>query len=188
MLGWSVGGIIIHEVAQVLADRGLQLGTIAILDAYPSDAWRNREAPGPDATYKALLYIAGYDPDGLHDVNLSEEGVIGFLRRSGHALGELSDAQLQGVFHSVELNNRVVREHHHSFLDHPVLYFRAALDHKNDDLSPAMWAPWVSQLDVHDVPSLHAHLTNGDAMRHILRTLNPALNSAQSNRQEAECN
>ena len=177
----------VHEVAQILAERGLTLGTLTMLDAYPSDVWRDRAAPEPEDRYKALLYIAGYDPDSLPDVSLDESGVIGFLRRSGHALGELSNEQLQGVFRSVELNNHVVREHHHSFLNHEVLYFRAALDHQEDNLRPVMWAPWVASLDIHDVPSLHAHLTNSDAMQHILRVLHPRLRSAQTQHQAVAC-
>lgn len=177
LLGWSVGGILVHEIARILQTRGAELGVVAMLDAYPSDVWRGREEPALEASYKALLYIAGYDPDSVN-VPLTQEGVIGFLRQSGHALGTLSDAQLQGVFRSVELNNRLVRQHWHQPLHHPVLYFRAALDHVGDDLEPAMWNPWISSLHVHDVPSLHAHLTGADALKHILPVLHSALQSS----------
>ena len=188
LLGWSVGGIIVHEVAHVLAERGQRLGVLAMLDAYPCDAWRDQAAPEAANVYKALLYIAGYDPDSLPDLTLSEAGVIDFLRANAHPLGELSTAQLQGVFRSVELNNRLVREHFHHFLNHDVLYFRAALDHQNDTLTPEMWAPWVNALQLHQVPSLHAHLTGPHAMEHIVSALNSALRAASTLQQEAECN
>lgn len=174
LLGWSVGGLLVHEIARILQSRDAELGVVAMLDAYPSDVWRDREEPALEASYKALLYIAGYDPDSLN-VPLTQDGVIGFLRQSGHALGTLSDAQLQGVFRSVELNNRLVRQHWHQPLNHTVLYFRAALDHVGDTLEPAMWNPWISNLQVHDVPSLHAHLTGADALKHILPVLQSAL-------------
>src|SRR5690606_26214779 len=113
----------------------------------------------PNAVYKALLHIAGHDPDTLHDIALTRDGVIGFLRRSGHPLGELPNAQLDGVFRVVEHNNRLVREHHHRRYRGRALYFRAALDHVGENLHPDMWSPYVDNLEVHDIASLHAHLT-----------------------------
>ena len=177
LLGWSVGGILVHEVALVLQERGAELGVISFLDAYPSEIWRNQAEPEADTGLKALLYIAGYDPDLLPELALTPATVIQFLRDSGHALGELSDQHLQGVLNAVELNNRLVRGHHHRVLSHPVLYFQAALDHQEDQLTPELWQPWVSQLHVEPVASLHAHLTGEVAMQHIVPALEQALQS-----------
>src|SRR3546814_4405034 len=71
-----------------------------MLDAYPSDAWRVRPEPAHDAAYKAIMHIAGYDPDALGSGKLNRAGVIEFLRGSGHALGQLTDAQLNGIIAS----------------------------------------------------------------------------------------
>src|SRR5690606_34465866 len=169
--GWSVGGIIAHAMAQELQARGHQVGVLAMLDAYPGDAWRDQPEPPPNAVYKALLHIAGHDPDTLHDVALTRDGVIGFLRRSGHPLGELPDAQLDGVFQIVEHNNRLVRNHRHERYHGQALYFRAALDHAGTALHPCLWQPYIDLLDVHDVASLHAHLTGPDAVSVIAPVL-----------------
>lgn len=171
LAGWSVGGIIAQAMAQDLQARGHQVGVLAMLDAYPSDAWRDQPEPPANAVYKALLHIAGHDPDTLHDVALSREGVIGFLRRSGHPLGELPDAQLDGVFQVVEHNNRLVRQHRHQRYDGQALYFRAALDHVGENLYPSLWQPYVDSLDTHDIASLHAHLTGPEAVAVIAPVL-----------------
>ncbi|WP_353151936.1 amino acid adenylation domain-containing protein [Pollutimonas bauzanensis] len=178
--GWSVGGIIAHAMATELQRRGHQVGVLAMLDAYPSDSWKNQPPPPPDAVYKALLHIAGHDPDTLQDVPMTRAGVIGFLRRSAHPLGELNDGMLEGVFDVVASNNRLVRQHQHDLYRGQVLYFRAALDHKDEDLFPTHWNPYVTSLDVHDIPSLHAHLTGADAITAIAPVLDAHMAAADA--------
>lgn len=182
LAGWSVGGIIAQAMAAELQRRGLQVGVLAMLDAYPSDCWRDQPEPPRESVYKALLHIAGHDPEQLPDVPLTRDGVIGFLRATGHPLGELPDAMLEGVFHVVGHNNRLVRRHRHACYDGPALYFRAALDHIGENLSPQQWEPYVGALEVHDIPSLHAHLTGPEATARIAPVLNDRLG-----RSDASC-
>lgn len=184
LLGWSVGGIIAHEVAGVLAERHAQVGVVCLLDAYPAEAWRDRPEPAHDAAYKAILHIAGYDPDTLEAGALNRKGVVDFLRRSGHALGKLTDTQLDGILASVEHNNALVRQHEHRFYDGTLLYYRAALDHDGENLHPDMWRPWAARIDTHDIATLHAHLTGAHATRQLLPTLDAALSTADA---KADC-
>ncbi|MFT4191501.1 MAG: thioesterase domain-containing protein, partial [Comamonas sp.] len=179
LAGWSVGGIIAQAMAVELRARGLPVGVLALLDAYPADVWRDSPEPEENAALKALLLIAGYDPAELKDVPLERQAVIGFLRASGHPLGELSDAALQGVIRVVENNNRLVRGHHHQRYEGDVLYFRAALDHAGTGLTPDLWQPHVRSLAVHDVPTLHAHLTGAQAVAAIAPVLNRRLSADQ---------
>jgi len=163
LVGWSVGGIIAQAMAAELQRRGLQVGALAMLDAYPSDSWRNQPEPPADAIYKALLHIAGYDPAGLIDLAMTREGVVDFLRRSGHPLGELPDDMIDGVFRVVAHNNAMVRTHHHTPYSGHLMHFTAALDHEGENLSAGQWSPYVGTLDIHDVPTVHAHMVGADA-------------------------
>ncbi|RYF79690.1 MAG: amino acid adenylation domain-containing protein [Comamonadaceae bacterium] len=163
LIGWSVGGIIAQAMAAVLHELGHQVGGLAMLDAYPSDSWRDQPAPPEDAIYKALLHIAGYDPAGLIDLAMTRDGVVDFLRRSGHPLGELPDDMIDGVFRVVAHNNAMVRTHHHTPYPGHLMYFRAALDHEGENLFPRQWSPYVASLDIHDVPAVHAHMVGADA-------------------------
>ncbi|WP_188074640.1 non-ribosomal peptide synthetase [Pusillimonas sp. ANT_WB101] len=180
LLGWSVGGILAHEVACVLAERQAQVGVVCMLDAYPAEVWRQRPEPAHDAAYKAIMHIAGYDPDTLEAGSLNREGVVGFLRRSEHALGKLTDTQLDGILASVEHNNALVREHEHRVYNGTLLYYRAALDHQGEDLHPDMWLPWSDSMVVHDIQSLHAHLTGDRAVSQLLPTLDASLIEADT--------
>lgn len=176
--GWSVGGLIGHAVAVELQARGLKVGLLAMLDSYPSDIWRNEPEPPPNAALKALLLIAGHDPDQVNLAELEPATVIGFLRESGHPLGSLSDETLRRVISIVSGNNRLVRAHAHDYFDGEVLYFRAALDHHGTKLTPELWRPYVRDLDIRDVDFLHAHLTSPDANAAIAPVLSERLGAA----------
>lgn len=177
LLGWSVGGILAHAVAVELQKRQAQVGVLCLLDAYPSSAWRAQPLPAPNAIYKALLHIAGFDPNELPHVALTRQSVIDFLRSQNHPLGALEDAQLNGVFNAVAANNHAVRLHTEEKFNGNILFFRAGLDHKDTDLNPTMWRPWVEQIQVHTLPFLHAHLTTPDA----IALINPILRDQLTN-------
>lgn len=180
LLGWSVGGILAHAVGVTLQRRGECLGLICLLDAYPSSAWRAQPLPAANAIYKALLHIAGFDPNELPHVALTRQSVIDFLRQQNHPLGALDNTQLNGVFEAVALNNAAVREHQEQKLHAKVLYIQAGLDHKDTDLNPAMWQPWVEQLYIHTLPFLHAHLTGPEASAQIAPLLKHALQQSET--------
>jgi enterobactin synthetase component F len=163
LAGWSVGGIIAHAVAVRLRELGHEVGTLALLDAYPADAWRAEPEPDEAAIYRALLVIAGHDPSQHPDLPMRRDAVIEFLRRGGTPLGRLPEAALDGVVRVVEDNNRLVRGHQHRRYDGTITHFRAAHDHVGRALSPTMWRPYAARLEVVDVPALHGEMMGGDA-------------------------
>lgn len=165
LAGWSVGGIIAHEMAVQLIAMGRELGTVTALDSYPADAWRDEPEPDPISALRALLAIAGYDPDAYTELN-SRDKIMAFLRASDTALGALPDAALDGVVRVVTDTNRLVRGHYHRKLPHELIHFRAAKDHQDSNLSPAMWSPYA-QLREYDVPFLHSEMTSAEAVAQI---------------------
>ncbi len=178
LAGWSVGGILAQAVATELRARGHAVGVVALLDAYPCEAWRDRPEPSPEDLYKALLHIAGADPDALPPARLNRAGVVAFLREQQHPLGELSDARLDAVFETVGHSNRLVRSHHHAHYDGAVLHFQAALDHTDSGLSPDLWRPHVGILACHAVQSTHAGLPGAAATGRIAPLLDACLDTA----------
>lgn len=176
LLGWSTGGILVQEIACQLKARQSRVGVACLLDAYPADAWRDRAPAETHDVWRAILHIAGQDPDALAAQGpLTRERVIGFLRANKHPLGELTDTQLHGIFEAVSNSNQLVKAHHHQRYDGELLYFRAALDHAGESLHPWMWQPWAAHLTVHDVPSLHAHMPGEVALHTWLPKLEAAL-------------
>ncbi|MFA7474612.1 MAG: thioesterase domain-containing protein, partial [Castellaniella sp.] len=178
LAGWSVGGILAQAVAAELQVRGRAVGVVALLDAYPCEAWRNRPEPAAEDLYKALLHIAGADPDALPPERLSRGGVIEFLRAQGHPLGALSDARLDAVFETVSHTNRLVRGHRHARYDGPALHFQAALEHADSGLDPSLWQQHIGTLACHTVHSTHAGLPGAAATARIAPVLDARLRAA----------
>src|SRR5690606_38051587 len=98
MLGWSVGGILAHAMGVRLRTLGARVDMLAMLDAYPCDRWRDQPPPDEETALRALLLIAGHDPDALPDTPadtrapLTRLSVMRFLREAGPTPGTLADA------------------------------------------------------------------------------------------------
>ncbi|MBP0494840.1 non-ribosomal peptide synthetase [Roseomonas indoligenes] len=163
LAGWSVGGIIAQAMAVRLREIGREVGALALLDAYPADAWRAEPEPDAGAMLRALIAIAGHDPAQHPDLPMERGAVMAFLRRGGTPLGRLPDAVLDGVVRVVEGNNRLVRGHHHGRYDGVLTHFRAARDHAGRALSPAMWTPYARRVEVVEVPCLHGEMVGAAA-------------------------
>ena len=86
--------------------------TIQAAGPGPSDAWRDEPEPDPVTALRALLAIAGYDPDAHRDLD-TRDAVVEFLRRGDSALGALPTRVLDGVVRTVTGTNRLIRGHHH---------------------------------------------------------------------------
>ncbi|MGH8087437.1 MAG: amino acid adenylation domain-containing protein, partial [Stenotrophomonas sp.] len=93
LLGWSVGGIIAQAIAVQLQALQREVGALVLLDAYPSECWRAEPEPDPVAALRALLAIAGHDPDAHPELD-SRARIVAFLRRGDSALGSLPEAVL----------------------------------------------------------------------------------------------
>lgn len=165
LLGWSVGGIIAQAMAVELQARQRAVGLVALLDAYPADVWRSEPEPTPLQALRALLAIAGHDPEG-HPELTTREAVIDFLREGDTALGHLPVRALEGVVRVVTDTNRLIRQHHHRRFDGTLTHVRAANDHATKpQLQADRWAPYAGEVDTLAVPMLHAEMTGEQATR-----------------------
>jgi len=174
LAGWSVGGILAQAMAAELQEKHRSVGVVGLLDSYPSDCWRDAPEAGETEAAKALIGIAGYDPDQYPHLTTWAE-TIAFLRGSDCVLGRLPDQTFHGIMRVILESNRLVRSHRHSSFDGAILHFRAALDHAGSNLSPDHWKPYASDITVIDIPSLHAHMTGRDASRLIAPELSKRL-------------
>lgn len=170
LAGWSVGGLLAQAMAAELEAMGRDLGLVALFDSYPADAWRDEPVPDPVEALRALLAIAGYDPDAHQHLD-SREKIVAFLREGESTLGALPEAALDGVVRVVTDTNRLVRGHYHRRFGGKITHIRASLDHVGTDLSADMWADYVGQIDPLEVPFLHAHMTSPEASKQIAPAL-----------------
>jgi len=175
LLGWSVGGILAQAMAVHLRERGHEVGVLALLDAYPSECWRAEPEPDPIAALRALLAIAGHDPEAHPELD-SRARILAFLRRGDSALGNLPDVVLDGVVRAVTGTNRLIRAHHHTHYDGLLLHVRAGRDHlARPQLQSGLWQAHAAHVEAIDLPYLHAELTGRDAVAQIAPWLDAQL-------------
>ncbi|MGZ0026807.1 amino acid adenylation domain-containing protein [Stenotrophomonas sp. S4] len=187
LLGWSVGGILAQAMAVRLHEIGREVGELVLLDAYPSECWRAEPEPDAIAALRALLAIAGHDPDAHPELD-SREHILGFLRRGGSALGSLPDVVLDGVVRAVTGTNRLIREHIHRPFDGTLVHVRAGRDHQaRAQLQSALWREHARKVQALELPFLHAELTGRDAVAQLAPWLSARLRHWDEQQEIATC-
>jgi len=167
LAGWSVGGIIAQAIAAELHTQHRHIGVVALLDAYPADVWRDEPEPDPIMALRALLAIAGYDPDAHQHLDTRAK-IVEFLRQGDSALGNLPERVLDGVVRAVTDTNRLIRAHHHQHYPGTLLHIRAANDHADKPyLQSDLWAAYAANVEAIHIPFLHAHMTSRAASAQI---------------------
>lgn len=180
LAGWSVGGIIAHAMAVRLQAAGREVDTLALLDAYPAECWRAEPEPDPVAALRALLAIAGHEPEA-HPELRTRQSIVDFLRDGNSALGNLPDTVLDGVVRTVTDTNRLVRAHYHDHFAGSVLHLRAGHDHRDSPhLQSALWQHHADQVEGVELPYMHAELTGRDASAHIAEQLMAHIHARQA--------
>ncbi|WP_313418036.1 amino acid adenylation domain-containing protein [Stenotrophomonas sp.] len=187
LLGWSVGGILAQAMAVRLHEIGREVGELVLLDAYPSECWRAEPEPDAIAALRALLAIAGHDPDAHPELD-SRERILAFLRRGGSALGSLPDVVLDGVVRAVTGTNRLIREHQHRPFDGTLVHVRAGRDHQaRPQLQSALWMAHARRVQALELPFLHAELTGRDAVAQLAPWLSARLRQWDEQQEIATC-
>ncbi|WP_447900005.1 amino acid adenylation domain-containing protein [Stenotrophomonas sepilia] len=187
LLGWSVGGILAQAMAVRLHEIGREVGELVLLDAYPSECWRAEPEPDAIAALRALLAIAGHDPDAHPELD-SRERILAFLRRGGSALGSLPDVVLDGVVRAVTGTNRLIREHIHRPFDGTLVHVRAGRDHPaRPQLQSALWRAHARRVQSLELPFLHAELTGRDAVAQLAPWLSARLRQWDEQQEIATC-
>jgi len=187
LLGWSVGGILAQAMAVRLHEIGRGVGELVLLDAYPSECWRAEPEPDAITALRALLAIAGHDPDAHPELD-SRERILAFLRRGGSALGRLPDVVLDGVVRAVTGTNRLIREHHHRPYDGTLVHVRAGRDHHaRPQLQSALWMAHARKVQALELPYLHAELTGRDAVAQLAPWLSTRLRQWDEEQEIAAC-
>ncbi|MGP2442284.1 amino acid adenylation domain-containing protein [Streptomyces sp. JW3] len=140
LLGWSVGGVLAHTVAVLLQEAGEQVALLALLDAFPSEQWRERPAPEEGDALTAVLRMAGFD----RTTERTREDVLATLRAAGSPLAGLTDRTLSRIVDIVPNHARMMRAHEHRVYEGDVLFFTAAAPRAEDWLTRDAWRPHVT--------------------------------------------
>lgn len=157
LLGWSLGGNVVHAMATQLQNEGEDVRLVAILDAYPSHFLPINEAPDDEEALIALLALGGYDPDSLGDQPLDNASAIEILRRDGSALASLEEETILNLKETYVNSVRIMSEYKPKTFKGDVLFFRSTIipDWFNP-IHPETWNTFIhGKIEQHDIDCRH---------------------------------
>ncbi|SJN43245.1 amino acid adenylation domain-containing protein [Luteococcus japonicus] len=175
LLGWSLGGMVAHEVAVRLEERGERVDLLALLDAYPSEGLSSGEEREAADAFSALLAMAGIDDrelSGRLGRPLVLADCVTALRESQGPMANLDEAAIESLRTTYAATAAILTTHHHRHFDGPVRFYRAARGGMTeDDHSPAQWQEFAREVHVVDVDANHRQMTRPGPLSVVGRDL-----------------
>ena len=176
LLGWSLGGNIVHAMADLFEEAGEQVGLLAVLDAYPRRQQRNAEGYDEQQFLESLLQFAGVAVDEAERGLLEVGSVMAALRAAGNVLADLDEKQLRSLYRVMTNNFRIAGAptSHHCRAD--MLFFAAAVE-PHDDWSA--WQPHVGgEIRVRPVACRHEDMMQPEFLAAIGSVITDELTSS----------
>ncbi|MFV0309875.1 MAG: amino acid adenylation domain-containing protein [Desertimonas sp.] len=172
LLGWSVGGVIAHEMAVQLEESGVAVASVVLVDAYPSTSWRGRPEPTETDAWRALLYIGGIDPADAAgaDGELTREAALDALGRERRALSTLSPERLDRMAEIVVNHGRAMHRHRERRYPGAVTHVAAA-ESTAAGFEPATWQGVVGGLTTRQSPGAHARQLSDEPLAALVDLL-----------------
>ncbi|WP_413101826.1 amino acid adenylation domain-containing protein [Streptomyces sp. Inha503] len=182
LLGWSLGGTVIHAMAALLQAEGEEVALLVNLDEYPLD----RSQPLPDRlpdeqdALRVLLDFEGYDVAALGDAPLTHGQVVTMLRERQSVLASLDEDNVAALARAFANNRRL-------FLAYEPARYRGdllLLVAEEDPSVPAAdlagraerWRPFVDgRIEYRRIPYAHPYLMRPEPAAEIGRVLNEKL-------------
>lgn len=154
LLGWSLGGNVVHAIAVQLRNEGEEVPLLVMLDAYPGHFLPLKNEVDEQEALIALLALGGYDPDSMGDKPLNIAGAVDILRSDGSALASLEESTIMSLKETYVNSVRLLGRFRPGRFDGNLLFFRSTIipDWFNP-IEPQTWLPYIGgrieQLDIH---------------------------------------
>ncbi|WP_179161865.1 non-ribosomal peptide synthetase [Rhodococcus rhodochrous] len=164
LVGWSMGGVIAHEMAVQLQRRGSAVGSLVLLDAHVP-------APLPesvDPQSVALAALNGLDNGDRAMANVGDiTSILGRVECGGDAFPSV-ESLLAGIGHSFDVLERHLPER----FDGDLLFVGSRSSSSPEDDSRRDWTEFVTgRVHRHDIDVSHWAMTG----EHACRTVGPLL-------------
>ncbi|MFI1916417.1 amino acid adenylation domain-containing protein [Nocardia sp. NPDC020380] len=189
VLGWSLGGLIAHEVAVQLQDGGDEVALLALMDSYQlSDQWLEHAIPSVAAIIAEFgSDLLGGDADIDPTMNLHDAAEL--LRSRSGPFAALTVEHMERLYTGYTNGAAQAHGFRPRVFDGDLLFFTAAEDDINrtdPDRCAAAWRPYVTGV-VHDqlVRCTHAGMTTPESLSVIGPVLREHL-AALADRVEGE--
>ncbi|AYQ38614.1 non-ribosomal peptide synthetase [Burkholderia aenigmatica] len=187
LLGWSLGGALAYGVAAALARDGDAVGTLALMDSYPSSAWTAQPMPACGDALRILLTVNGdFDTADLSDTVLRQR-----LLRANSPFAALGGAGLDAFVAATLRQMRLFRAASTPRYDGELLLFNATRKRQGIP-TPESWHAHrpSGTLTCHALDCSHDGMSDPEPMaaigaaltERLAATAGPDLQSRNSNR------
>lgn len=176
LVGWSLGGMVAQVMAARLQARGLPVGAVALLDAYPSEAETGVGEPPLGDALSAVLAMAGLDDVELAGRATEVASLAEILSERSSPMSGLSVGTLGALVRTYRNTARILREFRHEPYDGDVVFLRAGRAGRGPHHDPDEWRQHLGgTMTVVDVDCTHREMTLPGPLRvvgqEIARTL-----------------
>ncbi|MEU4206898.1 amino acid adenylation domain-containing protein [Rothia terrae] len=164
IMGWSLGGMVAQVLATIAQEEGLPVGTVALLDAYPSEAESNIEHPPYEDAISSVLAMAGLE-DHVLGGEFTSAALTRALAEYASPMAGLSSATIDALLVTYLNTAKILREYAHPVLQADVMFFSAlkagvGKDHDSDE-----WSPYVAgKLKNIGIDCTHREMTQAGPM------------------------
>jgi enterobactin synthetase component F len=169
-----VGGIIAQTMATILQQQGEEVRLLALLDAYPSHQWRNRDQVTEQEALAALLQAVGNTRLDLSQIPPQERDLmLARLRDANPTFNKLDTSTLNALLDTARRNINLARQ---SLLPRSysgkLVFFTAAQGRTDQRLTHIAWEPFIEgTIENYDLECNHAGILAEQSLQTIAQVL-----------------
>nr|WP_054815874.1 non-ribosomal peptide synthetase [Nocardia arizonensis] len=181
LLGWSLGGVLAHEIAVILRESGREVALLAMLDSdhsFDLTVWRTTMVE-----MLAELGVTGLDIDQLDE--LSEADFVKLYELIPTEMVGMTPDRLRRIYTSAMRSVGLTQDYVPGVYDGTIEYFRAANDERRSHDVIAAWRPYAAAVVDHPVPTTHELMTQPEALSEIGPVLDKLLRTDSTYRRGA---
>ncbi|MEU5365834.1 amino acid adenylation domain-containing protein [Streptomyces sp. NPDC005925] len=178
LLGWSLGGLVIHAMATQLRAEGEEIGLLANLDQYPIDRSQPEpeHRPGQQDALRIMLDFVGYDVDSLGDQPLEYAMVAEVLRERQSVFANLDETAIAALANVFANSRSMFGRFDPQTLDSDMLVLVAEPDETVPEAELAarveQWRPYVTgKIEYRVVRCTHPHMMQPEPAAEIGRVI-----------------
>ncbi|MEV5242009.1 amino acid adenylation domain-containing protein, partial [Streptomyces cinnamoneus] len=183
LLGWSMGALIVHEIATQLQAQGEEIGVVVNLDQGPFEEYWNDDQKEytEQIVFRTLLHVAGLDISSIGDDEVLEHSqVMEMIASRDSALANLEPHHISAFAKVMENNYRIVTDYQPSVLQGDLMLI-VSTARRGDEAVPHMvdlWRPHVTGwIETHPVSFRHGDLLSPGPAAEIGRMVYEKLKS-----------
>ncbi|UOQ48667.1 amino acid adenylation domain-containing protein [Gracilibacillus caseinilyticus] len=187
LVGWSLGGNVIHAMANELQRQGEEVGLVVMLDAYPSLYLPIKAAPDDDEALVALLALGGYDPESLREEKVTFENVSELLQEDGSALASLDHETLMNLKDTYVNSVSILKDYQPEPYRGDLLFFRSTIIPEwFDPIYTDTWKPYVTgDIEEYEVACRHKDMCQPAPLAEIGAQILKSLHEGERKHEES---